>query len=70
MITGSADYLLRVIVSDIEALQMSLAKTLTRIPEVSRVSSSLAVKSVIQRVVPPLSSGLSRAVRERKKRRH
>jgi Lrp/AsnC family transcriptional regulator, leucine-responsive regulatory protein len=66
MMTGTADYLLRVIVPDLEAYQTFLAKTLTRIPGVSRITSSFALKSVMQRVVPPLSLDPSPATRRRR----
>jgi Lrp/AsnC family transcriptional regulator, leucine-responsive regulatory protein len=54
MMTGSADYLLRVIVHDLEAYQAFLVGTLTRIPGVSKIQSSFALKSVVQRFAPPL----------------
>ena len=53
MMTGDTDYLLRVIVSDIEAYQ-GFISILTRIPGVSRITSSFAVKAIINRTAPPL----------------
>jgi len=55
LMTGDADYLLRVVVADIESYQQFLLKTLTRIPGVAHIQSSFAVKPVVQRVAPPLA---------------
>lgn len=54
LMTGTADYLLRVIVHDLEAYQEFLIGTLTRIPGVANIQSSFALKSVVQRYAPPL----------------
>jgi Lrp/AsnC family transcriptional regulator, leucine-responsive regulatory protein len=54
MMAGDADYLLRVVVPDLAACQMFLAKTLARMPGVARLTSSFALKSIVQRFVPPL----------------
>jgi DNA-binding Lrp family transcriptional regulator len=54
MMTGEADYLLRVAVGDLEAYQDFLARTLTRIPGVARLNSSFALKAVVDRPSPPL----------------
>ena len=54
MMTGEADFLLRVIVPSLEGYQR-LVSMLTRIPWVARITSGFAVKSVVQRVAPPLS---------------
>jgi DNA-binding Lrp family transcriptional regulator len=55
MMTGETDYLLRVVVGDLDAYQ-GFISSLTRIPGVSRVTSGFAVKPVIQRAAPPLSA--------------
>lgn len=54
LMTGTADYLLRVIVEDLPAYQAFLVGTLTRIPGVSNIQSSFALKPVVQRFAPPL----------------
>jgi DNA-binding Lrp family transcriptional regulator len=54
MMTGTTDYLLRVVVPDLEAYQTFISRTLTRIPHVANVSSGFTLKSVVQRIVPPL----------------
>jgi Lrp/AsnC family transcriptional regulator, leucine-responsive regulatory protein len=54
LMTGTADYLLRVIVHDLDAYQAFLVGTLTRIPGVANIQSSFALKSVVQRYAPPL----------------
>ena len=54
MLTGDVDYLLRVVVADMEEFQNLLGKVLRPIPGMKRISSSVALKSVIQRRTPPL----------------
>ena len=56
MMTGETDYLLRAVLPDLARYQAFIS-TLTRIPGVARVSSSFAVKRVIDRVAPPLAPG-------------
>ena len=51
MMTGETDFLLRIAVSDLNAFQAFTTK-LIAIDGVARVSSSVAVESVIQRVSP------------------
>jgi len=47
--TGSADYLLRMVARDVEDLERLHAQRLTRIPGVSRVTSSIAMRTVVKR---------------------
>lgn len=54
LMTGTSDYLLRVIVKDLDAYQAFLIGTLTRIPGVANIQSSFALKAVVQRFAPPL----------------
>ncbi len=55
LITGqSADYLLKVIVRDLEAYQQFLLNSLTRIEGVSGVHSSFVLKSPINKTALPL----------------
>ena len=53
VMTGETDYLLRIVVPDLEGYRAFIS-VLTKIPGVSRVTSSFAVKPVIQRSAPPL----------------
>lgn len=48
MMTGSVDFLMRVVVRDLTHYQSLLVK-LTRIPNVAHVNSSFALKSIIRR---------------------
>lgn len=54
LMTGGADYMLRVVASDLPGYQAFLMNTLTRIPEVAHIQSSFALKPVIQRTAPPI----------------
>ncbi|WP_050465595.1 Lrp/AsnC family transcriptional regulator [Herbaspirillum autotrophicum] len=54
LMTGDADYLLRVVVKDLHTYQSFLANTLTRIPGIAHIKSSFALKSVLSRTAPPL----------------
>ena len=56
LMTGGADYMLRVVVSDLPSYQAFLMETLTRIPDVAHIQSSFALKPVIQRTAPPLEA--------------
>lgn len=53
LMTGEADYLLRVVAADLTAFQRFIVETLTRIPGVTRIQSSFALKPVIERTAPP-----------------
>lgn len=54
LMTGGADYLLRLVVRDVDDLERVHAKTLTRLPGVHRVSSSVAMRSVVKRGALPI----------------
>ena len=54
LMTGEADYLLRVVVADLATYQRFMLDVLTRIPGVAHIQSSLAIKPVFQRSTPPL----------------
>ena len=49
LMTGSADYMLRMVARDVEDLERLHAQRLTRIPGVSRVTSSIAMRTVVKR---------------------
>jgi DNA-binding Lrp family transcriptional regulator len=54
LMTGGADYLLRVVASDLASYQRFMLDILTRIPGVAHIQSSLAIKPVFQRAAPPI----------------
>ncbi len=54
LMTGDADYLLRVVVSDIPAYERFLMDHLTRLPGVASIRSSFALKQVKYRTALPL----------------
>ena len=49
LLTGTPDYLLRVAVNDLEGLERLYATALRRLPGVARFSSSLVLRSVVNR---------------------
>jgi DNA-binding Lrp family transcriptional regulator len=55
LMTGDADYMLRVVVPNLEAFQTFLISKLTRVPGVAHIKSSFALKLVIQRAAPSLA---------------
>ena len=57
LMTGDADYLLRVVVSDVESLQRFIVDELTRIPGISNIRSSFALKQVKFETALPLGDG-------------
>tara|TARA_Y100000766_G_scaffold282843_1_gene297033 strand:+ start:1221 stop:1706 length:486 start_codon:yes stop_codon:yes gene_type:complete len=56
LMTGNADYLLRVVVADLEAYERFLMDHLTRIPTVANIRSSFALKQVKYRTALPLEA--------------
>jgi len=54
LMTGGADYMLRVVAADLASYQAFLMNTLTRIPGVAHIQSSFALRPVIERTSPPL----------------
>ncbi|HYC53502.1 MAG TPA: Lrp/AsnC family transcriptional regulator [Candidatus Binatia bacterium] len=54
LMTGDADYLLRVVVPDVAAFERFLLEHLTRIPGVASIKSSFALKQVKYRTALPL----------------
>jgi Lrp/AsnC family transcriptional regulator, leucine-responsive regulatory protein len=57
LMTGDADYLVRVVVPDVAAFERFLLDHLTRIPGVASVKSSFALKQVKYRTSLPLRFG-------------
>ncbi|SFJ81769.1 Lrp/AsnC family transcriptional regulator [Bradyrhizobium sp. Gha] len=56
LMTGDSDYLLRVMVSDIEALEDLIVNKLSRIPGISSIRSSLALKRISYKTVLPIDA--------------
>ena len=54
LMTGDADYMLRVVVADLEAYERFLMDHLTRVPAVANIRSSFALKQVKYRTVLPV----------------
>jgi len=68
LMTGDADYFMRIVVSDLKAYHRFLVDSLTRIPGVARIQSSFALKPIIQRSTPPLEDRTqSRSLRRSRK---
>jgi DNA-binding Lrp family transcriptional regulator len=55
LMTGDADYMLRVVVADLAAYQRFLLDHLTRVPGVASIKSSFALKQVKYRTALPLA---------------
>jgi Lrp/AsnC family leucine-responsive transcriptional regulator len=54
LMTGGSDYLLRLVVHDVDDLERVHSRELTRIAGVSRISSSIAMRTVVKRAELPL----------------
>jgi DNA-binding Lrp family transcriptional regulator len=54
LMTGDADYLLRVVVPDMASLERFILERLTTIPGVANIKSSFALKQVRYRTALPL----------------
>ena len=54
LMTGDADYLIRVVVADIQALEEFILKFLTKLPGVGNIKSSFALKQVKYQTALPL----------------
>ncbi len=57
LMTGDADYLLRVVVTDIPALQDFIVNFLSRVPGVGNIQSSFSLKQVKYQTALPLPVG-------------
>jgi DNA-binding Lrp family transcriptional regulator len=55
LMTGDADYLLRVVAADLDAYHRFLVDHVTRVPGVSSIKSSFALKQVKYRTALPLN---------------
>lgn len=54
LMTGQADYVLRVVAADMDDLERLHATRLTRLPGVARINSSIALRTVVRRTALPL----------------
>ena len=54
LMTGAADYLLRVVVSDLDAYQKFLTEFVAKIPGVGNIQSSVALKQVKYKTALPI----------------
>ena len=54
LMTGDFDYLIRVVVKDMPALERFIVDKLTKIPGISNIKSSLALKQVKYKTALPL----------------
>ena len=61
LMTGSADYLLRVVVADLAALQDFIVNVLSRVQGVGNIQSSIALKQVKYQTALPLAALPGRA---------
>ena len=67
LMTGDADYLLRVLVPDVPAFQRFILDFLSRVPGVGNIKSSFALKQVKYQTALPLFSHKSATSKSRKK---
>ena len=58
LMTGDADYLIRVVVADIQVLEEFILKFLTKLPGVGNIKSSFALKQVKYQTALPLPSAV------------
>ena len=77
LMTGDADYLIRVVVADIQVLEEFILKFLTKLPGVGNIKSSFALKQVKYQTALPLPAahepsrrtGIATVTRKAKKNR-
>jgi Lrp/AsnC family leucine-responsive transcriptional regulator len=56
LMTGTSDYLLRVVAADLSAYERFLKAVLTPIPSVANIQSSFALRQVVQRTALPIQA--------------
>jgi DNA-binding Lrp family transcriptional regulator len=71
LMTGESDYLLRVVVPDLQALERFILNFLSRVPGVGNIRSSFALKQVKYQTALPLGERVAarKPARPRKRRR-
>lgn len=65
LMTGDADYLLRVVVADVPSFERFILDNLTRIPGVANIKSSFALKQVKYQTALPLPGKIRKGTRGR-----
>ncbi len=55
LMTGDADYLLRVVVADLPAYEHFLMHRLTRVPGIASIKSSFSLKQIVHRTALPMT---------------
>jgi Lrp/AsnC family leucine-responsive transcriptional regulator len=60
LMTGDSDYLIRVAIADIQALERFILEQLTPIPGIEKIRSSFALKQVRYKTALPLPAGTGR----------
>jgi Lrp/AsnC family transcriptional regulator, leucine-responsive regulatory protein len=65
LMTGASDYMLRVVVADIQALERFIVDYLSRIPGVGNIQSSFALKQVKYQTALPLPAATPTPARKR-----
>jgi len=56
LMTGDSDYLVRVVVEDVRALERFIVNELSKIPGLANIRSSIAIKQVKYKTALPLGS--------------
>jgi len=69
LMTGDADYLLRVVVADLQALEHFIVNFLSRVPGVGNIKSSFALKQVKYQTALPLPGQAEKPAVPRRARR-
>ena len=69
LMTGDADYLLRVVVPDLQALERFILEFLSRVPGVGNIKSSFALKQVKYQTALPLPGQEEKSPKRPAKRR-
>lgn len=68
LMTGDADYLLRVVVSNVQSLERFIVDYLAKIPGVASIKSSFALKQVKYKTALPIPQQAGRATRAASRR--
>jgi Lrp/AsnC family leucine-responsive transcriptional regulator len=55
LMTGDADYLLRVVVADLPTYEKFLMQRLTRVPGIASIKSSFSLKQIVHRTALPMN---------------
>lgn len=60
LMTGDSDYLIRVVVSDVQAVESFIVEVLSKIPGVAHIRSSFALKQVKYQTALPLPASVGK----------